>query len=130
MWVVKKLNHMMFDVLNMGNIFYFHLEHSNLHFFYFFKFHGPFISLKKILPTIGFMVLKTTGFSLGIQQNYRFGKICIGSRDIFNISSCYWYRYQYQTCNGISISKTHYYLLSVLVIYWYDIPILYLTWYR
>ena len=36
-----------FDVLNMGNISDFYLEHSNLHFFYVFKFQDPIISPKK-----------------------------------------------------------------------------------
>ena len=36
-----------FDVLNMGNISYFHLKHSNCYLFYLFKFRDPFISPKR-----------------------------------------------------------------------------------
>ena len=36
-----------FDVLIMGNISDFYLDHSNLHFFYVFKFQDPIISPKK-----------------------------------------------------------------------------------
>ena len=36
-----------FDVLNMGNISDFYLDHSILHFFYVFKFQDPIISPKK-----------------------------------------------------------------------------------
>ena len=36
-----------FDVLNMGNISDFYLDHSNLHFFYVFKFQDPIISPTK-----------------------------------------------------------------------------------
>ena len=36
-----------FDVLNMGNISDFHLEHPNCYLFYVFKFRDPFISPKK-----------------------------------------------------------------------------------
>ena len=36
-----------FDVLNMGNISDFHLEHSNCYLFYVFKFRDPYISPKK-----------------------------------------------------------------------------------
>ena len=46
------------------------------------KFPDPFMSQKKILPIIGFMVLKTTGLSPRFQCKNRFWKICIGSRDI------------------------------------------------
>ena len=67
-----------FDVLNMGNISDFYLEHSNLYFFTFFEFQDPIISLKKMIPNIGFMVLKTTGF----EHKDSFGKIEIGSIDI------------------------------------------------
>ena len=35
-----------FDVLNMGNISYFHLKHSNCYLSYLFKFRHPFISPK------------------------------------------------------------------------------------
>ena len=36
-----------FDVLNMGNISDFHLEHSNCYLFYVFKFRDPYIGPKK-----------------------------------------------------------------------------------
>ena len=36
-----------FDVLNMGNISNFHLDHSNCYLFILFKFQDPFISPKK-----------------------------------------------------------------------------------
>ena len=36
-----------FDVLNMGNISNFHLDHSNRYLFLLFKFQDPFISPKK-----------------------------------------------------------------------------------
>ena len=36
-----------FDVLNMGNISYFHLEHSNCYLFYVFKFRNPYLGPKK-----------------------------------------------------------------------------------
>ena len=36
-----------FDVLNMGNISYFYLEHSICYLFYLFKFRDPFLSPKK-----------------------------------------------------------------------------------
>ena len=52
-----------FDFLNMGNISNFHLDHSNRYLFHFLKFQDPFISKKKNLPIIGFMVLKTTGLN-------------------------------------------------------------------
>ena len=62
-----------FDVLNMGNFSYFHLEHSNCYHFYFFKFWDPFISpKKKIPPIIGFMILKTTGLNPRFQCKYFF----------------------------------------------------------
>ena len=68
------------NVLNMGNISDFHLELSNLLFFYFFKSDNPFISpRKKILPIIGFMVFKTTGLNPGFQRKNRFEKICTES---------------------------------------------------
>ena len=44
------------DVLNMGNIQNFHVDHSNRYLFYFFKFQDPFIGPKKIIPIMGFMV--------------------------------------------------------------------------
>ena len=42
----------------------------------------PLWAKKKILPIIGFMVLKTTGLSPRFQCKNWFWKICIGSRDI------------------------------------------------
>ena len=39
------------------------MDHSNCYLFSFLKFQVPFISKKKILPIIGFMVLKTTGLN-------------------------------------------------------------------
>ena len=57
-----------FDVLNMVNFSYFYLEHSNC---YLFKFGDPFISPKKILPIIGFMVLKMTGLNPRFQRKNR-----------------------------------------------------------
>ena len=57
-----------FDVLNIGNISYFHLEHSNCYFFYLLKFRDPFISPKKNLPITGSMVLKTTGLNPWFQR--------------------------------------------------------------
>ena len=52
-----------FDVLNMGNISYFHLEHSKCYLFYLFNFQDSFKGPKKILQIIGFVVLKTTGLN-------------------------------------------------------------------
>ena len=46
------------------------------------KFLDPFISKKKNLPIIGFMVLKTTALSSRFQRKNRFWKMCTGSRDI------------------------------------------------
>ena len=43
------------------------------------KFQDPNISPKKILPIIGFMVLKMTGLTPGFQCKKRFGKICTES---------------------------------------------------
>ena len=36
-----------FDVLTMGNIIYFHLEHSNQHLFYLYIFQDPFKKFEK-----------------------------------------------------------------------------------
>ena len=57
-----------FDVLNMVNTIYSNLEHSNCYIFYLFKFWDPFISPKKILPIIRFVVLKKTGLSPRFQR--------------------------------------------------------------
>ena len=58
------------------------MDHSNCYLFYFLKFQVPFISKKKIIPIIGFIVLKTSGLNPGFQHKNRFGKLCIVSRDI------------------------------------------------
>ena len=55
----------------------FYLPHFSLK-----KFLDPFISQKKILPIIGFMVLKTTGLSSWFQRKNRFWKICTRFWDI------------------------------------------------
>ena len=80
-----------FDVLNMGNISNFHLDHSNFYLFMLFKLQDPLMSPKKILPIMGFMVLKTTGLNPGFQRKNRFWKICIGSWDIGKNVRNFWH---------------------------------------
>ena len=51
-----------FDVLNVGNILDFHLEHFNLHLF---QIPGPLFKSGGKNPFIEFMVLKMTGLKTG-----------------------------------------------------------------
>ena len=65
-------------VLKMGNISYFHLEHSNCYLFYIFKFRNPFISKKK---SSDYRVYGTS-FNPLFQRKNRVWKICTETWDI------------------------------------------------
>ena len=71
-----------FDVLNMGNISNFHLDHSNRYLFLLFKFQDPFISPKK--NSSDYMVYGTQNdqLELRILMQKLVWKICIESWDM------------------------------------------------
>ena len=68
-----------FDVLNMGNISYFHLEHSNCYLFYVFKFRDPYIGPeKKIFQLWGLWYSKRPAWTHGFNAKIGFEKYAPG----------------------------------------------------